>query len=474
MNPRLSFPTMLSRSVLALAAIAIAATIPAARADRLIFMNGDRIPGKLLGGDDTGNILWQQAADTPALRIPTAKVHKIELAGTDDPVPVDQNVSIVMSNGDFVHGKLLSLDNAHLALTSPSFGNIEIPRFMIRDLNVNEGGYYLLSGAGNPKDWFVDRKGSWKIGGGSLKASDYGVLGRELPQASRIRMDFDVITEDSGAGFTIHLFATNKQMPAKESSYAIQFSGSYVYARKSMVTKEAGGLFGGGMNMNQESLGDPRRLDQAPGTKPLHITILGDARAGVLVLMINGKLMQTWNDPRGFGEKHGNAIGFASNNQSTEIRGLSVARWNGVAESAAGETDQASPADSIHTANDDVISGSVTGVKDGSLSIDSEHFGPMAVPTDRVMTVRLASLDREQARRMEGDVIANIRRGGRLTLKLLSLANDKLTGTSENTGKTSLAINSISELIFNLYTDKFPHPDNINTSNPAALLESDW
>ena len=57
---------------------------------------------------------------------------------------------------------------------------------------------------------------------------------------------------------------------------------------------------------------------------------------------------------------------------------------------------------------------------------------------------------------------------------MLKLDKDKLTGTSENTGNASLALSGIKDLTFNLYADKFPHPDQINTSKPAALLEPEW
>lgn len=441
---------------------------------QILFVNGDRMNGTVGPTDGSGHLLWTPEGSSAPVRIPLAAVHQIEtgLTGGENP---GRNISLTLSNGDQLHGSLRALGNETIEVESPAFGSITVPRPMIADLSVSEGGYFLLSGPGNSKDWFVDKTGSWKVLNGVLKSADYGVLGRNLPRASRLRVDFDVSGSEGNLGFTVHLFASNERMPARESHYALQFAGSYVYVRKVTRNEEAGGLFGRGGGINHEQLGDTVRLEKQLGSRPVRITILGDARGGTLILLADGQEVHRWSDPRGFGEKHGTAIGFGNNNsQGLEIRNLTISRWNGA---NPGEGDQASTdldSDMVYTANDDQISGLVTGVKDGDLALESEHFGPLLLPTQRIQRVQLATLTREQARRREGDAQITLLDGGRLTLQVESIDAEFLTGSSENTGVVKIAVREIARIRFNLYRESEFDPATISIKDSARLLGDDW
>jgi hypothetical protein len=464
---------MVNRASIICLAIALS-IMPASYGGRIVFVNGDRMSGTPGGMEAPGQLLWTPAGSNKAVRIPIEAIDHLETGHTGG-ANTGRNVSLTLSNEDLLHGSLRALGEDTIEVESPAFGTITVPRPMIADLSVSEGGYFLLPHPGNSKDWFVDRTGSWKVLNGVLKSTEYGVLGRGLPGGSRIRVDFDVSGSDNNLGFTVHLFSTNEKVPARGSHYAIQFAGSYVYVRKVSRTEEAGGLFGRAGGINHEQMGDTVRLEKRLGSRPVRITIFGDAKNGTLILLADGEEVHRWEDPRGFGEKHGTAIGFGNNNsQSLEINNLTVSRWNGANPGEPSESPTELDTDMVYTANDDYLSGLVTGVKNGDLAIDSEHFGPLLVPTQRIQRVQLATLTREQARRQEGDVQVTLQDGGRLTLKLESLDEAFLTGRSENTGEIKIAANEIARIRFNLYRDSTINPASVSISDSARLLGDDW
>ena len=447
---------------------------PGARGGQIVFVNGDRLAGTVGAMEAPGVLLWTPDGSSKAVRIPMDTIDQIETGRTGDS-NAGRNISLTLSNDDLLHGNLRSLGEETIEIDSPSFGTISVPRPMIADLSVSEGGYFLLPNPGKSKDWFVDKTGSWKVLNGVLKSTEYGVLGRGLPQASRIRIDFDVSGSDNNIGFTVHLFSTNDRAPARGSHYALQFAGSYVYVRKVSRTEEAGGLFGRAGGINHEQMGDTVRLTKRLGTRPVRITILGDAKSGTLILLADGDEVHRWQDPRGFGEKHGTAIGFGNNNsQNLEIQNLTVSRWNGATPGDETPTTADLDQDMVYTANDDYLTGLVTGVKDGDLAMEAEHFGPLLVPTKRIQRVQLATLTREQARRKEGDVQITLHDGGRLTLKLDSFDEEFLTGSSENTGEVKIAVKEIAKMKFNLYRDSSIDPAGVSISDSARLLGGDW
>lgn len=447
---------------------------PDSRGGQIVFVNGDRMGGTPGEIEASGHLLWTPDGSAKPVRLPIATIDQIETGATGGQ-NAGRNISLTLSNNDLLHGSLRALGEETVEVESPAFGSISVPRPMIADLSVSEGGYFLLPNPGNSKDWFVDRTGSWKVLNGVLRSTEYGVLGRDLPRASRIRVDFEVSGSDNNLGFTVHLFSTNEKVPARGSHYALQFAGSYVYVRKVSRTEEAGGLFGRGGGINHEQMGDTVRLEKRLGTRPVRMTILGDAKSGTIILLVDGKELQRWSDPRGFGEKHGTSIGFGNNNsQELEIRNLTVSRWNGASPGEDNQLPADLETDMVFTANDDYLSGLVTGVKNGDLAIDSEHFGPLLVPTGRIQRVQLAMLTREQARRQEGDVRVTLHDGSSLTLKLESLEGGFLTGSSENTGEVKISAAEIAKITFNLYRDSPVNPSSVSINDSARLLGGDW
>ena len=462
--------------------VALWGTLPA-HADRLVFMNGDRLRGQLVGSEGSSHLLWRVAPEQSPIKIPLNTLHKLEFlpnptASTNTTKSADQSLSLTLSNGDTLLGELVHLGEDAIDLKSPDFGRLSIPRRMLGALNINDGGYFLLPDAGKAKDWFVDAKGAWSVKNGILTAKANGTLSRELPKAKRIRMDFEIRTdsENSGTDFSIHFFSSNVRSPYTSTHYALRFNGSYVNAMKTVAPQNAG-VADRWDGIVTENLGEALRLDQALGNTPTRLTILADPKQGVIILQIAGKTAHTWNDEGGLDNSHGSAIGFTNNAKSTTITDLTVARWTGSMDAQSGEAnllDSGKSHDEIHLANDDILTGKVTGLATDKLALKADNFGDLAIPTERIVRIQLSSLALEQSRRLNGDVTAYFRTGGNLTLRLDEITPATLRGFSENCGTATLATPNIREIYFNLYEEKFPSPDILAAKGADALQQEEW
>ena len=186
---------MTTRPVALAALLAVALAAPAG-ADRLLFLNGDRIPGALEGLEAGAQLLWKLPGQGTALRLPLASVHKVQFTETEDAAAADHDLAIDLTNGDAVHGRLLELTAEAIEMESAAFGKLRVPRPMINGMNVTEGGYCLLANPGKGVDWSAERRGSWRVENGQMVARDQGWIARALvpgdkPAPERIRIDFD-------------------------------------------------------------------------------------------------------------------------------------------------------------------------------------------------------------------------------------------------------------------------------------------
>ena len=111
----------------------------------------------------------------------------------------------------------------------------------------------------------------------------------------------------------------------------------------------------------------------------------------------------------------------------------------------------------IHLQNGDILVGQIGEVKDGRLEVITS-VTPVRVPLDRMRRVKLTSREDdsyEEPRLMKGDVRAWFEDGSRLTFRLDSLADNKVTGFSQTFGEATFDLDALSRLEFNIYSDKF-------------------
>jgi len=448
------------------------AALAGARADSLVFLNGDRINGTFLEAKNPDTILWRFAPDTGPVEIPTASVHRISFDPGSEIQPSTQHeisLNLQITNGNNLHGRFVAVEEDAVGIASDIFGSLRVPRTMIESIHINQGGYYLLASAGAAREWTINRRRSWGVRDEILTARDYGTIAREIPSDRRIRIQFEVSGDDPSAGLTLHFFVANPARVNSDAHYSVQFSGNFAYARRTVAQEREGR---NAARISTESIGEPQSYNRRGTTSPMQVTLFADARRGSIILHIDGREVATWQDPRGLGEPYG-GIGFSNNNQNiTTIRNLSVSRWQGLAELP---PEIPEGVDVTILRNEDILEGSVLGLRDGSLEIDSPLFGPLKVPNDRIHNIVLSTQTRERPRYLAGDARISFHRGGELTLQIHNIANGRITGFSELCGQATVDLAGVQRIQFlHAYEELLDSPDNINTSRPESLLESRW
>lgn len=451
----------------AIALVASAAAV--AGGDTLVFMNGDRLAGRLMDSPGSESLRWHVAEGSPVVEVPLEVVHRVML-GRGDWMPPKHELSVRMGNGDVLQGVLSDLDEDVVRIQSPWFGEAALPRKMVSVMNINTGGYFVLPDPGKPEDWRSNRSDAWSLVDGDLVATDFGTFSRDMPAAERIRISFDVVGASASSGLTVQFFVANPEQPNNDNNYAIQLTGSFAYARKtSRPPPEEGNE---NPRPNTEAVGQPQSFDRRINTGAMSVVILANLRSGEIILEIDGEEVASWLDPRGFPSETGNGIAFSNNSQSRiAIRNLNVSRWSG---SMAGEDGNRLERDVVVTRNDDRFEGRITDMAGDLIELEAEGFGPLSIPSDRVISVQLASETRERPRRKSGDVVVSLLDGGRITTRLDSLEEGRLAGYSEMGGEWDIDRSGVSEILFNIYEEKFEDPDSARIGRPEFLLSPDW
>lgn len=447
----------------------VAAAAAFAGGDTLVFMNGDRLGGRLMDSPGSGFLRWQVAEGAAVVEVPVEVVHRVVLAQGVRTSP-NHELSVRLGNGDVVQGVLSGLDDEAVKIESPWFGWASLPRRMVSVMNVNTGGYFVLPDPGAPEDWRSNRADAWKLSEGELVSTDFGTFSRDMPFAERIRIAFDVVGASPSSGLTIQFFVANPEQPNNGNHYAIQLTGTFAYARKTSLPLPD--EENENPRPNTEPVGQPQSFDRRINTGAMSVVVLANLRSGEIVLEIDGEEVASWLDPRGFPGETGNGIAFSNNSQSRiAIRNLNVSRWSGVTDEDDGDHLEH---DVVVTRNDDRFQGRITDMSGELIELEAEGFGPLSMPSERVISVRLASEARERPRRMRGDVEVSLRDGGRLTVRLDNLEDGSLGGYSETGGGWRIERSGISEILFNIYEEKFDDPDRARIGRPEFLLSPDW
>ena len=448
---------------------AIAITASAAGSDTLVFMNGDRLAGRLLDSRGSQSLHWQVAEGSPVVEVPVEVVHRVVLGRGEWTAP-NHELSVMLENGDVLQGILSGLDDDAVHLESSWFGGAALPRKMVSVMSINTGGYFVLPDPGEPEDWRSNRSDAWRLSDGELVSSDFGTFSRDMPFAERIRIAFDVVGASASSGLTVQFFVANPEQPNSDNHYAIQLTGTFAYARK--TSRPLPDEDNENPRPNTEPVGQPQSFDRRVHTGAMSVVILANLRSGEIILEIDGEEVASWVDPRGFPGETGNGIAFSNNSQSRiAIRNFNVSRWGG----AVDEDDGVGLADDVVvTRNDDRFEGRITEMAGEVIELEAEGFGPLSLPSERVISVRLASETRERPRRLQGDVEVSLRDGGRLTVRLDSLEEGHLAGYSESGGEWRIDRTGISEILFNVYEEKFDDPDRARIGRPEFLLSPDW
>ena len=416
------------------------------------FANGDRLSGRALGVTGDGLLEWE-SPDLHNERLPLDMSQILDLSlsgGTSTPNEAAHVATATLTNGDTVRGALVALDQETVILDTPGGGRLSLRRSMTSRLEIATAERVIFSGPIKLEDWTIadGEEDSWRVEDGELisQARASGI-GRRFEHGDRVCISFNASWRSS-LRMSVLLLSDDGATTQPNHCYEFSINRRTVFLKK----RPRGRII-------VPSATIPELAEQENARFEFYI----DRKQGTIALYVDGKKGQVWNDDRPEPDSFGNWLQFVTNNgYAVRISDLRVTDWKSdkLPDDAVNEDDPELAEEKgprIHLQNGDILVGQIGEVKDGRLEVITS-VTPVRVPLDRMRRVKLTSREDdsyEEPRLMKGDVRAWFEDGSRLTFRLDSLADNKVTGFSQTFGEATFDLDALSRLEFNIYSDKF-------------------
>jgi hypothetical protein len=249
--------------------------------------------------------------------------------------------------------------------------------------------------------------------------------------------------------FRVLFFSDDGSTSTPENCFDLVCQQRFVYLRKRWMDKRTGGTkIIGQFNLTELIENEKVRMD-------FYI----DREVGTIAIYVNGKQANVWSDQDPGLGKFGDWLHFVSEDlYPVQVSRINVSPWVGDlpknSESDGDEEDLEEEGQVIRLQNGDLVVGQVGQIVDGVLAIKTKHCD-MKIPVDRMRSINLALSDREEPKRMKGDVRAWLREGGRLTFRLEAFENDTFKGFSQTFGEAEFSLSAFSRIEFNIYNEDY-------------------
>jgi len=400
--------------------------------DMLEFKNKDILHGLMVSySPDKGLILRSPEAENEIVFRPDNL--KSLLFGRAPRLLENADMSIVLTNGDELAGKLVELNAKTLILDTDYVGKLSIPRPMVETITPSGDSGALCAGVGKKDDWKVMRKNdgaSFDVAGRALKMSGYMMVARKVDFPDKCRIDFTVdiqgnrqltvcacMDDSGGRGVFLNI------MPGR------------VYLR---------------MRSNNSSWGSSSSIKPL-NANPLRITVLFDRKAGSFILIVNDKTVETWSHQL---TANGKFFGFSTQGGSeAKISDLKIREWDGELPAKEKKTAKETAKDTFVFINGDKVSGSLKSIKNG-VAVLATEYAEMKVPMKRIAMILMTRKGARTARRNTGDAKFIFEDGSVITLDVERIADGMARGKSENFGEVDFKLDVFGKIEFNIYDDE--------------------
>lgn len=275
------------------------------------FLGDNKITGEPTSMDADGIIILTTPHSDQPIRLQANKVSKIDFGRPDQMIETPQQ-NLTLANGDSFPVGIRGLDDKTLQITTPYFGDLDIPRELVASLDI--GMFAKKSIYRGPKqisEWknSVDEISKWQIENGSLVASGPGLVYRDVKLPENYSVRFKASWEHK-PNFRFYFGDPMNDSEKAVNRYYIQYGNA-------------------GMEIKRESTGKTRystvavipRKPQEFTSKELWIEIRVTRKNGRLDLYLNDKLEGRYADP--FPDlPNGTGISFGA--QATDENKLSI------------------------------------------------------------------------------------------------------------------------------------------------------
>jgi hypothetical protein len=445
-----SRPTVVCLLLLVAALAAPAADSTNAAPGRLLLRNGDSLDGNLLSIDTNQVVLWQNEDVAGPIEFKLGSVSQFDF---HPPSPPDRGTNypckVVLTQGDVLEGSLVSCDRDNVRLQTWYAGQLLFPRNQVQsvlffptapDLFTVIGAEGWTQGAASGV--LGAEAGQWTFRDGAFYASKSASIARDLKLPDTAELQFDLAWSGPLA-LSLALYADSLQpmliadkdkMPDFGAFYSMHFQSLYVDVAR--IKKRENPI----INL------PPVIVNAFSQTNRVHIDVRARKKSNTLALLVNGQLLQVWNDTNGFiGE--GTAVRFVHNGLGLiKISNLRLAPWDGVLE--AGQTNiPPADQDTVWLTNNAFLSGVIESLADGKMTLRGK-LNKTEVPLERVSRLAFASAPGEPAKELEGSVHAVFSHGGPVTFQLESWTAEGVNVRSPVFGQARFDSNAFRRLVF--------------------------
>ena len=427
---------------------------------RLMFTNGDKISGHPQSLDNKQQLFFSSPNLYQDAHFPLTNILSLQLSDHRAPKSDDTIARIQLHprfnelDGDTILGKLKELTPESIKLDTSYGGIITLKRSMIKSLNMIKSGKGYYHGPNSINEWTQTGSGAWDFLNSQLISRGKGSAGKDVGLLGKSHTSFDVSWQKS-MQFKLQLYTSDIKSTSAEAYYEVNINRSYAYMRTVGATRQ-------GMPQGFRGVGGGRwqkLLSQPTGTQA-HFDIFTDRKTGSITIYIDGNracILQSQNpSPKNLGT---GLVFVAEALYPIKIANIIVSPWNGTTLPKLKKNKKGPDADTgdqpphrIILANGDEVPGTVGVVKEGRMSIQTEHTA-VRIPIDKIKSLSLGASN-EAPKKYREDVRVWFNQGGFLTLKLATMKNNTITGFNQALGDITLDLSAFRRVDFHIYDDE--------------------
>lgn len=341
--------------------------------DEVGFLDGSRLRGQLMSFGGKDGILWNSPmADSP-IGVAADAVTSIRFQQES----VRQQASgyscrFSFFNGDTLYGDLISLGKRELKFRSWFAGELTAPREALKSLSFFHGSASIYEGPNSLAEWNVGVPNTWWFRNGALVGGQNAFIAKKFKLPPRVKVKLR-LTWLNSLNLKVGIFTDSfERYNYAHKGYEFTIGGSYVN-----VTR--------GNGIGPSVIGTSTRLPLMNGSRPLDVELRIDRVSSVLAILVNGRLIQKWNDA-GTLEGDQSGISFNSHTYSVNIGEIRVSEWDGGFDDTGSTVVTNAIKPVIRLVNRDTFAGTVGKIAGDKLSFNAEKLD-LSLPVQRVQQI---------------------------------------------------------------------------------------
>jgi hypothetical protein len=418
--------------------------------DTIHLSNGDQLSGNLVQFDFPGITLWDRKDIQTPFAFDSSAIEEIRLGDR----PAQQSawvpsITLRMSNGDQVSGRLEHLSETTLQLATHYGKNLSLPADQIQWAVMHHDDQGILyAGPTGLQGWTMGEVntaqlegGQWAYRNGAFYATKAASIARMIGMPDRMQMEFDLEWKGS-LNIAVALYTDYLQpVSLAEKDSEPDFGGFYSlqltsYAVNVLMVKQKEPL---------QYLGMTQTPVFRQGQRA-HVDVRTNKADHSISLLVNGILIKRWVDQGGFAGE-GNGIRLVHQGQgSVRLSNLKLKPWDGRFESPPTNRVQ-SKTDLLTLRNGDKLVGRVSQATQSAVEF---MIGETATqtPWERVEKIEWGGVRDTLRPLKQGEARAHLLGGDLLTINLQRIQGHQLHFTSPFYGESALEIRCFERLDF--------------------------